>query len=122
MKVDLNRRKIAEKLAELPYSVEVALDETTEGQRVYTARVPELEGCFGQGHTIDEAISNLNEARVDFIESLLVDGVSVPQPSTLATKTSSSSSATVTLRNFQDPLNESGEEKPLRLYEAALHT
>jgi len=122
MSPNLNLRKEAEKLAERPYSVELVIDETTEGQPVYVARIPELEGCIGQGQTIDEAVSNLNDAKVDFIESLLDDGLPVPQPALLATTTSSSISATVTLRNFQESKKEPSGEKPLRLYEAALLT
>lgn len=114
-------REQAEKLAELPYSVEVALDETTEGQPVYLARIPELEGCIGQGRTIDEAVSNLHEAKVDFIESLLADELPVPQPTLLATITSSSVSTTVVLK-FPQTVARGLEEKPLRLYEAALLT
>jgi predicted RNase H-like HicB family nuclease len=118
MKADL--RIQAEKLSELPYTVEVALDETTDGEPVYLARVPELEGCIAQGRTMDDALESLREAKADYITSLLEDGVNVPLPSALASITATGSSATFLLSNQPhesglDPLS-----KEYRLFEASL--
>jgi predicted RNase H-like HicB family nuclease len=60
-----------------------SLDETTEGKPIYFARVFEIDGCFGQGETPEESIADLRLAIVDFIESLLVDGLPVPDPTSL---------------------------------------
>ncbi len=117
-----NLREKAERTAELPYSVEVALDETTEGQPVYVARIPELEGCMGQGETIEQAVANLHEAKIDYIESLLEDGLSIPEPALLATTTSSSSSKTFTWSYTPRGTHDTDEKRPSRLYEAALLT
>jgi predicted RNase H-like HicB family nuclease len=67
-------------LAKRPYSIRTSLDETTEGQPIYFARVSELDGCFGQGKTPEKAIADLRLAMIDFIESLLDDGLPVPDP------------------------------------------
>jgi predicted RNase H-like HicB family nuclease len=122
-----NLRNKAKKLACRPYMVEVVLDDTTEGQPIYLAKTPELEGCFGQGETIDEAVKSLSEARVDYIHSLLEDDLPVPCPSCVTTTTAGLSS-TLTLRYRQsDVVNASATEqvyeqfeKPLRLYEGAI--
>ena len=117
-----NLTERAEKLAELPYTIEVALDETTDGQTVYLARIPELEGCISQGETIEQAVDDLHRAKTDYIQSLLEDGLPVPQPAIMATTTSSSGSATFTLSNRRDEARELGQRKPSRLYEASLLT
>jgi predicted RNase H-like HicB family nuclease len=93
-----NLRQKAEILAERPYFVKVVQDETTEGEKVWVASNPELEGCFGQGVTQEEAEINLKEARIDFIHSLLEDNLPVPDPQTIATMTSSDSK-TLTFSN-----------------------
>jgi predicted RNase H-like HicB family nuclease len=122
-----NPRNRAKKLASRPYIVEVFLDETTDGQPVYMAKTPELEGCFGQGETIDEAIKSLSEARADYIHSLLEDNLTIPGPS-LPTTTTASLTSTLTLRYRQSDITNPSDtqevhekfEKPLRLYEGAI--
>ena len=94
-----NWRDQALKLAAHPYFIKVALDETTDGQPIYFAHVIELEGCFGQGETPEAAVTDLQAAMVDFIESLLEDGLPVPAPAELAITTSSSTSKTFTISN-----------------------
>ena len=81
----------AEELARRPYLIMTSLEETTEDQPIYFARILEMDGCFGQGATREEAIEDLRSAMVDFIESLLEDGLPVPEPtkvsSTIGTST-----------------------------------
>jgi len=118
----------AKKLSNRPYNVRVILDMTTEGQPVYLAQTPELEGCFGQGDSIDSAINSLHEARVDYILSLLEDDLHVPDPSILSTFTSVNLTSTLTLsynqsnpKDVYDSIEASNlTNKPLRLYEGAL--
>ncbi len=112
----------AEKLAELPFTVEVELDETTDSQPVYLARILELDGCMSQGETIEQAVENLRLAKIDFIQSLLEDGLPVPKPSILATTTSSLGSVTYTFSNQRPSVERFVQERPSRLYEAALLT
>lgn len=87
----MDTRAEAEELARRPYLIMTSIEETTDDQPIYFARVLEMDGCFGQGATRDEAIADLRSAMVDFIESLLDDGLLVPEPtkvdSTLGTST-----------------------------------
>lgn len=68
-----------------------SVEETTEDEPIHFARVLEMDGCFGQGSTRDEAIADLRLAMVDYIRSLLEDGLPIPEPtkinSTLGTST-----------------------------------
>jgi predicted RNase H-like HicB family nuclease len=95
-----NHRRKAETLAERPYFVKVVQDETTDGEKAWFASNPELEGCFGQGMSKEEAEINLKEARIDYIQSLLEDNLPVPIPQTIAT-TTSSDSETFTISNTE---------------------
>lgn len=44
----------------------------------YSVSVPALPGCFSQGETLDEALSNVREAIALYVESLIEDGDPVP--------------------------------------------
>ncbi len=87
----INRlRSEAEKLAAAPYTVVAAKDETTDGQPIYLLSHPELPGCMAQGADIDEARASLDDARLEYILSLLEDGLDVPVPQLQVTQTISS--------------------------------
>lgn len=45
----------------------------------YWVEVPSLPGCFSQGETIDEALSNVREAIEVHIQGLKDDGQDVPK-------------------------------------------
>lgn len=79
----MDTRAQAEEMAKRPYLIMTAVEETTDGQPVYFARVLEMDGCFGQGQTREAAIEDLRLAMVDFIASLLEDGLPVPEPTPL---------------------------------------
>lgn len=80
-------RAQAEKLAAELYTVEILKDETVDGKTVFVASHPELPGCMAQGVDIAEAVENLGAAAVEYIMSLLEDGLPVPSPSTKMTHT-----------------------------------
>jgi len=44
------------------------------------ARVPDLEGCFSCGETIEEARENVKEAFALYLEDLFEAGESAPHP------------------------------------------
>ncbi|SFQ97897.1 type II toxin-antitoxin system HicB family antitoxin [Desulfoscipio geothermicus] len=46
----------------------------------YAVSIPELPGCISQGMTIEEALSNIEDAKKCWIESALEDGVEIPEP------------------------------------------
>jgi predicted RNase H-like HicB family nuclease len=87
MAMDQNLLQKAERLAKLPYIVQIVLDQTTDDQPIYIAKNPELEGCLSQGKTPDEAAQNLSAARIDYIYSLLEDNILVPLPGYSSTYT-----------------------------------
>lgn len=61
-----------------PISIEVGSDNTA-----YGVVVPDLPGCFSAGDTLDEAVTNAEEAIIAWIETALDAGQEVPRPSTL---------------------------------------
>ncbi len=73
----------AEELAKRPYLACVFPDETTDGELVYVALVPEMPGCVAHGDTLQEAMSWLESAKVDHIWFLLDHGLEVPEPKPL---------------------------------------
>ena len=77
----------AHKLAARFYTFEVVVDTTTEEEQIYVAANPELPGCMAQGKTEELALANLSEARIDYIASLLEDGLTVPSPNISASRT-----------------------------------
>jgi predicted RNase H-like HicB family nuclease len=87
----MNTRSKAEKLAKRSYLIMTSMEEATDNQPIHFARVLEMDGCFGQGSTREKAIADLRLAMTDFIESLLEDGLPVPEPtkvdSTIGTST-----------------------------------
>jgi antitoxin HicB len=46
---------------------------------MWCVRVPSLPGCFTQGQTMEEAIENAKDAITVYIESLIEDGLPVPE-------------------------------------------
>ena len=79
----MNTRAKAEEMAKRPYLIMTSVEETTDDQPIYFARVLEMDGCFGQGETQEAAGEDLRLALVDFIESLLEDELPVPEPTPL---------------------------------------
>jgi predicted RNase H-like HicB family nuclease len=78
--METNLREKAQELAEQPYEFRITRDETTDGRSAFSARVREIPGCVGGGLTDMEALQDARLALVDFIESLLEDGLDVPAP------------------------------------------
>lgn len=70
----------AEALAARPYGVLVEVEADSTGKPIYIARIPELPGCMGHGVTEQEAVADVKAAAVVYIQSLLEDGLEVPEP------------------------------------------
>jgi len=68
--------KKIEELASRSYPIVVYRD--SEGDTL--AEVPDLPGCFTHGKTIEEAVSNVEEAKRVWIEIALERGLDVPEP------------------------------------------
>lgn len=77
-------RTEAQQLANRAYFLVMFRDKTTDGDYLYLATNPEIEGCMAQGETMEQAEENLNEVRVDIIEHLLEHDLPVPEPPILA--------------------------------------
>ncbi len=75
----------AKRLSSRGYVSVVVLDKDLNGDPIYVAYSPELEGCMSQGRTPVEASKNLNSAREDYILSLLMDNLPIPDPGRTAT-------------------------------------
>lgn len=95
-----NLLKKAEELAARNYKIAVSEDRTTSGQVIYMAKNPELIGCMAQGATLEEAIGNLKDARIDYIYDSLKDGVAVPDPAPLVEVTLNTSSGILRSEDF----------------------
>jgi predicted RNase H-like HicB family nuclease len=53
----------------------------------YLVKVPDLPGCVAGGRTEIEAVENLPEAMALWFESMLEDGLPIPEPSPAPTLT-----------------------------------
>ena len=107
----METRAIAEELAKRPYLVMTSVEETTDNQPIHFARVLEMDGCFGQGETREKALEDLHLAMVDFIESLLEDGLLVPEPTPLVNTTvSTAAGSTLTFIGKGKKLQQKQEE------------
>lgn len=120
----------ARKLGARNYSVEVLEDQTSSGETIYLAKNPQLYGCMAQGASQEEAIESLEEARIDYIQSLLEDGLEVPNPEETLTG-AVESTVTFKFNYFQVVTKETYEEvkdkivsttNDQSLYEASLKT
>jgi predicted RNase H-like HicB family nuclease len=102
MRASMNNNlfKKAEELAARNYKIVFLEDRTTSGQVIYMAKNPELIGCMAQGATLEEAIENLKDARIDYIYDSLKDGGLVPDPAPLSEVTLNTSSGFLGSEDF----------------------
>lgn len=122
--------KLAEKLAARNYSVVVSEDKLANSQIIYMAKNPELFGCMAQGSTLEEAIKNLEDARVDYIYDSLAAGAEIPDPKSIAVQTRDTAyvldqdqfviETTVTFKKAVETVAQPGDST--QLYEAWLTT
>jgi predicted RNase H-like HicB family nuclease len=54
--------------------------EPGDAEHAFGVVVPDLPGCFSAGDTLDEAIDNAREAIELWLEAVIDDGGSVPEP------------------------------------------
>lgn len=93
--------KEAERLADRSYSLVISVELTKSGP-LFMAKNPELIGCMAQGESLDDAIKNLRDARIDYIYDSLESGSYIPDPIAQAPQpkimTSSSSTPIINLK------------------------
>ncbi len=46
----------------------------------FVAKVPELPGCMAHGNSYDDALANIEEAMVLWLETAREDGIAIPEP------------------------------------------
>lgn len=63
-----------------PYKIELVPD-TEEGG--YAVSCPELPGCISCGNTLEEAMANIEDAKLAWITAALEDGIEIPEPANL---------------------------------------
>ncbi len=117
MKQDLERQ--ARELASRPYLMMVKPDETTDGEPGYVAMIPELPGCMSGGDTWQEALKNLRDAQLEYILSLLEDGLPVPAPSwaNSITTTAGGQASTLPVEEINPHYEPRGAEQDLVILE-----
>jgi len=54
------------------------------GERNFSAYLPDLPGCIATGKTIDEVRQNMTEAIELHLEGMREDGLTIPEPTSLA--------------------------------------
>lgn len=57
--------------------------ESGDARHAHGVVVPDLPGCFSAGDTLDEALTNTQEAILLHLEGLLDDGKAIPKPSAI---------------------------------------
>lgn len=55
-----------------------------QGERNYSAYLPDLPGCIATGKTIDELKQRMTEAIELHLRGMREDGLSIPEPTSLA--------------------------------------
>jgi antitoxin HicB len=73
--VEIEMLKTPDDYLKLPYSRILIPDEGS-----YAAEILEFSGCFSQGETPDEAITNLEKAARSWIQVALAQGQEIPEP------------------------------------------
>ena len=63
-----------EEYLKMPYRIEIIPD-TAEGG--YAASFPELPGCITCGETIEEAVTNATDAKREWLEAAIENGVEI---------------------------------------------
>ena len=67
--------KMTDMQAKMKYRI--VLEPQEEGG--YTVYVPALPGCLSQGETTEEAMDNIKEAIIVYLESLRERGIALPE-------------------------------------------
>ena len=69
--------KTIEEYMKLPYRMEVTPDIDEGG---YVVSFPDLPGCLSSGETVEEAISNAEDAKRAWLSASIEDGIEISEP------------------------------------------
>jgi len=64
----------------LPYKIEIMPDMEEGG---FAVSFPELPGCITCGDTIESALANAQEAKKEWLEAAIEDGIKINEPGSL---------------------------------------
>lgn len=76
-----NTRRTAEEYLIEPYSIVLVADKEAGG---YTATIGEFPGCLAEGETAEEAVANVREAAIDWMEAAQRQGQTIPEPTAVS--------------------------------------
>lgn len=62
----------------LPYRMEIVEDKLEGG---FVVSYPELPGCISSGETIESALNNAHDAKIEWLTFAIEDGLTIPLPS-----------------------------------------
>lgn len=99
--MEKSRKEMAAKIANSGFTTELRKERTTDGDTLFLAVTPELDGCMAQGESAEEALEGLDEIRVEYIEHLLEFNLPVPSP--LSRKTEGKAWTKVTQMTINAP-------------------
>ena len=69
--------KTVEEYMALPYRIEIIPDRDEGG---FVVSYPDLKGCLTTGQTIEEALSNAEAAKREWLTAALEEGFGIPEP------------------------------------------
>jgi predicted RNase H-like HicB family nuclease len=72
--------KTAEDYLGLPYHIVLVRDRSEDGDEGWVAAVEELPGALSQGKTAADAVENVRDAMLGWIDVMLQDGKLIPEP------------------------------------------
>lgn len=69
--------KTVEEYMALPYRMEIVPDVDEGG---YIVSYPDLKGCLTTGETLEEAVSNAEDAKREWLTAAVEEGYPIPEP------------------------------------------
>lgn len=84
----------------MDYEIKMYTIETTNGTE-YVAEIPELKGCIGSGNSYEEALNEVLENKVIYLETLKEIGKEIPLPKQKKSKYSGKLSLRISPRLHQ---------------------
>lgn len=62
------------------YPIAIAMEQLSNGEQIYTARLFDLPGCVAQASTREEAEKRLDVIKPGYFKMLVDQGVEIPEP------------------------------------------
>ena len=72
--------KTIDEYMKLPYPVELIPDADEGG---FSVAIPSLPGCLSVGETVEDAYRNSEDAKREWLEAAIEEGIAIPEPDSL---------------------------------------